>query len=285
MNWKPGDRSSAAPPPEPRIGQPRGQDRRLHCGRAPEPARSARCRPASRTPASSASCAAASPARSSRCAPTWTRCRWPRRSTCRSRRRCARTYNGQDVGVMHACGHDVHMAMLHGRRRGARRHARAACRAPSVHLPARRGRRARRASRAAQAMVAAKACSRTRSPTRSSACTSAHAGRGGHDHVPRERRHGRAPTSSDDRRARPADARRDAVGRASIPIVVASHDRRWGCRRSSSRQTKLTVGPGGRHRRRDRGRRAQQHHPRQRGDDRHDPHVRSRDARRPPRSA
>ena len=45
-----------------------------------------RCAPASPTPGSLAFCAAASRGRRSHCAPTWTPCRWPNKSTCRSSR-------------------------------------------------------------------------------------------------------------------------------------------------------------------------------------------------------
>ncbi len=41
----------------------------------------------------------------------------PFKSTVRS------TYNGQDVGVMHACGHDAHVAILMSVGGAARRYA------------------------------------------------------------------------------------------------------------------------------------------------------------------
>ena len=94
------------------------------------------------------------------------------------------TYNGQDVGVMHACGHDAHVAILLGVAEvlaGVRE------RAPGhreVHLPARRGRRAGGRGRRRGADGGGRACSTTRRSTRSSACTS-----------PRAFRSGRSPTS------------------------------------------------------------------------------------------
>ena len=53
-------------------------------------------------------------------------------------------YRGEKVGVMHACGHDSHTAILMGTAAGARVDAQGVARHGDVHLPARRGRRAGR---------------------------------------------------------------------------------------------------------------------------------------------
>ena len=52
------------------------------------------------------------------------------------------TYRGQTVGVMHACGHDVHTAVLMGVAQTLTRDARLAARQRAVHLSAGRRRRA-----------------------------------------------------------------------------------------------------------------------------------------------
>src|SRR5215813_5381440 len=40
---------------------------------------------------------------------TWTPSRWRRKPDFLTQARSARMSNGKDVGVMHACGHDIHM--------------------------------------------------------------------------------------------------------------------------------------------------------------------------------
>ena len=57
------------------------------------------------------------------------------------------TWNGEEVGVMHACGHDSPRRHPDGRGAGARRPARAVARQRQVHLPAGRGNAARRRRR------------------------------------------------------------------------------------------------------------------------------------------
>ena len=99
--------------------------------------------------ASSPSSRGASRARSSPSARTWTPCRSSSRPTSRSASTKKDTFLGQEVGVAHACGHDVHTSVLlgvglrpDGDEEGPRRKR-------PLHLPARRGgaagRRARRA--------------------------------------------------------------------------------------------------------------------------------------------
>jgi hypothetical protein len=73
-----------------------------------------KCAPAWPTPAWWACSRAPCPARWWRCAPTWTACRSPKKSTCRLRRKARAQWNGEEVGVMHACGHDCHVAILMG---------------------------------------------------------------------------------------------------------------------------------------------------------------------------
>ena len=57
------------------------------------------------------------------------------------------TYLGQEVGVMHACGHDIHTAVQLGVRDRAERDEGETCRDGQVHLPAGGGRRAAGRSR------------------------------------------------------------------------------------------------------------------------------------------
>ena len=80
--------------------------------------------------------------RGRRCAPTWTRCRSTEQVDVPFTSKARTTWNGQDVGVMHACGHDAHVAILMGVAEVLVRPARRDSRHGVVHLPARRRRRA-----------------------------------------------------------------------------------------------------------------------------------------------
>ena len=143
-----GARLAPRPAPEPGALEPRVPH--LEAGRrAPASASASRSRPASRTPASSRSSRARCPGptialRADMDAlPVTEAVELPFRS------RATTTYRGETVGVMHACGHDAHTAMLMGVAE-----ALVAVRAQlpgSVRaaVPAGRGRRARRARRAA----------------------------------------------------------------------------------------------------------------------------------------
>ena len=62
--------------------------------------------------ASSRCCGADGPVRSWRCAPTWTACRCARKTNLPFASKAMSEYEGNKVSVMHACGHDTHVAIL-----------------------------------------------------------------------------------------------------------------------------------------------------------------------------
>ncbi len=122
------------------------------------------------------------------------------------------TWRGQQVGVMHACGHDAHVAILMA---AAEVFAKLRSELPGhreAHLPAGRGGpAARRGGRRPPDDRAGRA-RESRSPTRSSACTSSTFGAHRHDRLSRraaQRRLGHVPHH----REGPADPRRAALGR------------------------------------------------------------------------
>ena len=191
----------------------------------------------------------------------------PFRSTAKS------NYRGEEVGVMHACGHDSHTAVLMGVAEALTQIEGAAARQRAVRVPAGRGRRA--AGRGGRRVGDARrrACSTSTSPRSMfgwHAWASLNTGTIGYRSGPLmagsqawkavvngRQTHGSRPWQGID------------------PIVVAAQIVK-GLQTVVSRQVDITRNPGrgvgGRHQ----GRRAQQHHSRQRGDDRHDPHLRGR---------
>ena len=132
-------------------------------------------------------------------------------------------WNGQQCGVMHACGHDAHTVDPHGRGRGAGRHARGDPGHGDVRLPAGRGDAAHRRGRRREADGRAGLPRRTRRSRPSSACTSPRSTRPGTIGY----RSGPLMASADQFRVfvpRHPDPRRHALARRAIPS--------WSARRS-----------------------------------------------------
>ena len=162
------------------------------------------------------------------CAPTWTRCR--------SRRRTSLPYASTMPGVMHACGHDGHTAMLLGAARYLAE-TRDFAGTAVLHLPAGRGRPRRRArddrGRAVRAVP-------VRRDLRAAQLARGSRGQG---RDPARRRRWRRRTSSTSRsRARAATARSRSMG--DRPAGHRHGARPGSCRRSC-RATSIRDHAGG----------------------------------------
>ena len=84
-------------------------------------------------------CPPANPGLPLHCAPTWMRSRSPSAPTCRSNRWAKSSYRGEEVGVMHACGHDSAHRHSHGVAEALTKVKGIAARQRAVRIPASRG--------------------------------------------------------------------------------------------------------------------------------------------------
>ena len=264
-------------PPAPGAGQPRNAHRRkvvadhlrsLGLEREDRHRHHRRDRGAAR---------AASPARASRCAPTWTRCRSPRRNGLPFASKATSTFRGETVGVMHACGHDAHTGILMGVAE-----ALVAMKADLpgevlFDVPARRGRPAGWRRRRRRGNAEAGHLPATSSRRRCSACTCS----------------ARSTPGSCGYRGGPLMAASDRFnimikGRQThgsrpwggVDPIVAAADVIGTCADDCFPPPEHLEAAGRRHLRRDQGRHPLQHHSRPGGNDRHHPHLRRRHARR-----
>ena len=157
----------------------------------------------------------ASPAPPSLFVPTWMRCRSPSARMFPSSRVAKSSYRGEEVGVMHACGHDAHTAILMGVAEALTRAKIIVAWQYPLRVPAGRGRRPARRGRWRVGNAQGR---RLREIQTRSRIGPAHVGLAEHRHHRLSRRavHGRVPglENGGDRQTNPRFA---GPGRASIP--------------------------------------------------------------------